>query len=121
MLKSILGGLGLGDMNLRQLLTQGVNLGEELVFSKHFSIVCCPDVDFVKCNTFFGSIRTTFFISARAPSSARCLPINRAVIELHFPPAGLIVTTALMIWKGLVLFTGSESPVSHSSQIQQKI
>ncbi|CAL8471443.1 g10985 [Coccomyxa elongata] len=50
MLKSILGGLGLGDMNLRQLLTQGVNLG-------------------------------------------------------------LIVTTALMIWKGLVLFTGSESPV----------
>ena len=26
--------------------------------------------------------------------------------------AGLIVTTALMIWKGLVLLTGSESPVS---------
>ena len=25
--------------------------------------------------------------------------------------AGLIVTTALMIWKSLVLFTGSESPV----------
>ncbi len=34
MLKSILGGLGLGDMNLRQLLTQGVNLGAQLVISK---------------------------------------------------------------------------------------
>lgn len=33
-MKSILGGLGLGDMNLRQLLTQGVNLGEQLVISK---------------------------------------------------------------------------------------
>ncbi|CAL5224313.1 g6980 [Coccomyxa viridis] len=48
--KGVAKSLGAGDMDTRQLLTQGVNLG-------------------------------------------------------------LIVTTALMIWKGLVLFTGSESPV----------
>ena len=29
--------------------------------------------------------------------------------------AGLIVTSALMIWKGLILVTGSESPVRLSS------
>lgn len=35
----------------------------------------------------------------------------------HLPaghPAGLVVTSALIIWKSLMLWTGSESPVSCS-------
>jgi hypothetical protein len=41
------------------------------------------------------------------------LPLSLPLPSLH-QPAGLIITSALMIWKSLILFTGSESPVSWS-------
>lgn len=65
-------------MNARQLIGQGVNLGEwcDLV----------PPVT---------SIRE----GLQSLNTARCA-------------AGLVVTSALIIWKSLMLITGSESPVS---------
>lgn len=39
---------------------------------------------------------------------------NVSLIPLFSTPTGLIITSALMIWKSLILFTGSESPVSFS-------
>jgi hypothetical protein len=71
-------------MNARQLIGQGVNLGESVA---HDHAVC----------------RTN---SAASRSTGSQLDLRHA---------GLVVTSALIIWKSLMLITGSESPVSNSS------
>lgn len=76
LLKGVLGDLG--RMHKRQMLLQGINLGQRLAGA------ACPSGD--------------------RPGTLIAPP--------RLLPAGLIITSALMIWKSLVLFSGSESPVS---------
>ncbi len=78
--------------NKREALLQGVNLGEH-IFIRHGlrHIAGCPHFD-----VWHAPWR---FAPGRVRAGWTC------------PNAGLIVTSALMIWKTLILVTGSESPV----------
>lgn len=40
--------------------------------------------------------------------------VFKGILDSSCSTAGLIVTSALMIWKTLILLTGSESPVRHA-------
>eukprot|EP00967_Tisochrysis_lutea_P121495 scaffold200295_cov19-Tisochrysis_lutea.AAC.1 len=52
-------------------------------------------------------------LSPRLPSHHCCHGLHHHVCPLNnFAAAGLIITSALMIWKSLMLVTGSESPCS---------
>ena len=55
------------------------------------------------------SRETSLTLRSLRPSLALSLPFP---LPNATTPAGLIITSALMIWKSLILFTGSESPVS---------
>lgn len=73
-------------MNYRQLLQQGVQLGERSACKSPLQLSA--------------NAHSVLCVSPMMPSHA--LPLD----------PGLIVTSALMIWKSLMLVTGSESPVS---------
>ena len=90
------GLLGVSDMNVRQLLTQGVNLG--------------------------GHQPSPPAAVPRDVATLEAIPSHCWLIWCLYTAcvtcAGLIVTTALMVWKGLVLLTASESPVgSHAAML----
>ena len=77
-------------MNVRQFLLQGINLGRQL--------------DQVK------QANCTAALDCLDKPSFRCwMGMNLLAPGVCF--AGLIVASALMIWKSLILITGSESPV----------
>jgi hypothetical protein len=54
-----------------------------------------------------GKLASTTAYVAAPPSLAPCLTASHAT--------GLIITSALIIWKSLILWTGSDSPVRASS------
>jgi hypothetical protein len=63
-------------MNMRQFMTQGVNLGPGVI------------------------------------TQTLCAACRWRLLTGDAQRPGLVVTSALIIWKSLMLFTGSESPVS---------
>jgi hypothetical protein len=89
-------------MNYRTLATQTIQLGG-----------CCCVVDLAAA---------AVAVEVLARGAFRSCGRSIQIIELHacpmhaLPAAGLIITSALMMWKTLMLVTRSESPVSHPAR-----
>ena len=90
----------LSGVGFKHLLLQAVNLGEREVWFEWRGVL--TDLFFF------------FFPSTSRPHSPLCSRSLCLSLPLFSTPPGLIITSALMIWKSLILFTGSESPVSFS-------
>ena len=91
----------LSGVGLKHLLLQAVNLGERLG----------GGIDgLIDLSSFFlFDLDLELTCSPRVPALSLSIYLS---ISSQQHLLGLIITSALMIWKSLILFTGSESPVN---------